>query len=176
MAMSGHLSFALVCVFVSLFLGLTVVALQGYKAFTHEAFAAKITIEDMGDENFNATFAMPDGQTYTYKLTGDQFYVDAHILKWQPVANFFGIHTSYQLVRVAGRYQDITDEMNKPRSVHALSKDRELDLYHLRNKFSQLTFLVDAEYGSASFMNAKPGDYALMVSTSGLLIRKLSEP
>ena len=43
-------------------------------------------------------------------MAGDQIYVDAHILKWTPAANLIGLHTAYELDRVAGRYDNIEQE------------------------------------------------------------------
>lgn len=146
--------------------------LKGYQAFTHEALAAKVTITPIEDSRFLAKFEFNDGSTEQYTVEGDELYVDAQILKWRPLANFIGLHTSYQLARVGGRYYSIEDERNKPRSLFALTEENELDLFKVRKKFSHLSFLVDAEYGSASFIAAKGGHYLLLVSTSGLLFKK----
>ncbi|MBN1471070.1 MAG: hypothetical protein JW925_04760, partial [Syntrophaceae bacterium] len=106
-------------------------------------------------------------------LAGDQLYVDAHILKWKPVANIFGLHTSYELDRVAGRYASLKDETTKVHTVYSLSKYRPVDLFDLRRRFAILNPLLDAEYGSATFINTtSTEEFRVMVSTTGLLIRK----
>ena len=149
------------------------IAIQGYQAFTHEELAAIVKVEPVGGQKFNARFTMPDGSTKTFSLAGDQLYVDAHILKWKPLANVLGLHTSYELDRVAGRYTVLNDETTKARTVYALSKDKPLDMFNLRLKFAMLKPLLDAEYGSATFINSSSADeFRVMVSTSGLLIRK----
>jgi hypothetical protein len=46
-------------------------------------------------------------------------------------------------------------------------------MFHLRQKYAFLTPLLDAEYGSGTFVPAdKPAELEVRVSTSGLLIRK----
>ena len=46
-------------------------------------------------------------------------------------------------------------------------------MFDLRRRFAILTPLVDAEYGSATFINANStAEFRIMVSTTGLLIRK----
>jgi hypothetical protein len=51
--------------------------------------------------------------------------------------------------------------------------DKPVDLFDLRTRFSVLRFLVDAEYGSASFVVAdQPASFEVRVSTTGLLIRR----
>ncbi len=152
------------------------VTLKGYKAFTQEALAARVHIEPIEEGQFYAHFQFPDGKKHTYKIFGEALYVDAHILKWNSLATFMGIQTSYQLARVGGRYQTVMDEINKKRTIFPIGEENKQDLFELRKKFSSLTFLVDAEYGSASFVTAKEGHYTLMVSTSGLLFREMVAP
>jgi hypothetical protein len=51
-----------------------------------------------------------------------------------------------------------------------------VDLFSLRNKYAWLAPVVDAEYGSASFVPVtKPAELEVRVSTSGLLIREVGE-
>jgi len=103
--------------------------------------------------------------------------VDAHILKWKPVANFFGLHTTYELDRVAGRYIRLEDERSKSRTVFSLSRSKPLDMFYLRGRYALLKPLLDAEYGSATFIPAKESsEVEVRVSTSGLLVRKVDLP
>jgi hypothetical protein len=103
--------------------------------------------------------------------------VDAHILKWKPYANWIGLHTGYELDRVAGRYHGVKDEQTAERTVHALSRERMIDLYSLRRRYAFLAPLVDAEYGSASFVPVtKPAELELRVSATGLLLREAAMP
>lgn len=152
------------------------IATQGYRALTREEVAAVVQIEPTGPQRFHAQFQFPDGRQASFYLFGDALYVDAHILKWKPIANFFGLHTAYELDRVAGRYTQLQDEQTRPRTVFALSQKKPLDMFHLRWRYSLLRPLLDAEYGSATFMTAdKPARLELRVSTTGLLIRPVEQ-
>ena len=103
--------------------------------------------------------------------------VDAHILKWKPVANVLGLHTAYELDRMAGRYRDIPQERSASRTIYQLSEERSVDLFGLRRRYEFLSPLLDAEYGSATFVPvSKPVELELRVSTSGLLIREAKAP
>lgn len=154
-------------------LGMIVVATEGYRALTHEEIAAVVTTEPVGKKRFTAHFRFSDGREASYSLTGDALYVDAHILKWKPIANFLGLHTAYELDRVAGRYMDLKEERDGARTVFLLSRDKPVNMFTLRQRYALLRPLLDAEYGSASFFNAdKPARFELRVSTTGLLIRK----
>jgi hypothetical protein len=149
------------------------VGMLGYRALTREEVAARIIVRPAGPQRFLATFRFADGREATYDLAGDEIYVDAHILKWHPYANMIGLHTAYEIDRVAGRYRNIKDERDAMRTVHALGRDKPVDLYGLGRRFSFLGPLLDAEYGSATFVPVtRPAELELRVSTSGLLIRE----
>jgi len=164
---------ALLMLSCSLLFGAISISIQGYQALTKEERAAIVTIEPAGAQKFIARFTFPDGSRQVFSLAGDQLYVDAHILKWKPLVNILGLHTAYELDRVAGRYENLADETTRARTVYTLSKDKPMDLFHLRRRFEVLKPLVDAEYGSATFINSNSAEeFSIMVSTTGLLIRK----
>lgn len=145
----------------------------GYHAMTHEALAARVHVRPEGPQLFQATLRYPDGRQATFRLSGDEIYIDAHILKWKPIANVLGLHTAYELDRVAGRYRQIEQERSAPRTVYPLGGKRPIDLFELRRRYEFLSPLLDAEYGSAAFAPVnRPVELELRVSTSGLLIRE----
>jgi len=157
----------------SLLFGVITISLQGYNALTREELAASVEIVPLDEQSFTAILSFPDGSEKQFILEGDEFYIDAHILKWKSLANLLGIHTLYELDRISGRYTDIEDEINKKRTVYSLAEERLIDIFNLRLEYPFLSFLVDAEYGSASFVlinNNRKLD--ILVSTTGLLIRK----
>jgi hypothetical protein len=163
--------------------GLLLIALAGvalllsasshaYRALTREEVAARITVTPTGPQRFDATFRFPDGSEAIFALAGDELYVDAHVIKWRPWASLLGVHTAYDLDRVAGRYRSIDDERAKPRTVYELGPEKAIDLASLRKRFAWLSPLYDAEYGSAAFVPAaSPRELTLTVSTSGLVLR-----
>jgi len=163
----------LVLVAVGAVAGAVAVGTQGYRALTREDVAARLVVRPTGPQRFVATVRLPDGRETTYEIAGDEIYVDAHILKWKPVANLVGLHTAYELDRVAGRYRALADERSAPRTVHSLAPDRPVDLFGLRRRYQFLGALVDAEYGSATFVPvSRPAELEVRVSTSGLLVRE----
>jgi hypothetical protein len=145
---------------------------QGYRALTHETVAAQVRVQPLGPQKFRATLRFPDGRESTFELAGDEVYVDAHILKWKPIANLLGLHTAYELDRIAGRYHSLKDEQTSPRTVHSLGTDKPIDLFNLRRRYAFLAPLLDAEYGSASFVPVTaPAELEVRISTTGVLIR-----
>jgi hypothetical protein len=167
---------ALLMLSLSALFGTISIAVQGYSALTKEDLAAIVSVEPTGKQTFKARFSLPDGSEKVFSLSGDQLYVDAHILKWKPLANLIGLHTAYELDRVAGRYATLDDEMKKVRTVYSLSKDKPLNIYDLRQRFTMLNPLLDVEYGSATFIRSnRREEFRILVSTTGLLIRKVDK-
>jgi hypothetical protein len=172
--LSSALRILLAALFLALaaLFGTITIATVGYKALTYEETAATVRIEPLSAKSFMAHFRFPDGRQASYQLAGDELYVDAHILKWKPFVNILGLHTAYELDRVTGRYIDVKDELGSPRTVFLLSQDKPLNMFNLRQRYFFLRRLLDAEYGSATFINSdKSTIFEIRVSTTGLLIR-----
>ena len=152
---------------------LVAIGTAGYRALTQETIAATVRVEPMAPQRFRAVVRLPDGREASHDLAGDEFYIDAHILKWKPAANLVGLHTAYELDRIAGRYHSVKDEQASPRTVIALGADKPFDFFNLRRRYVVLAPLVDAQYGSASFVPVtRPTELEVRVSTTGLLIRE----
>ena len=175
----GFLTAAL-CGSMATLTGAVTVGVRGYRAFTQEVVAATIQTEPLGRQRFRATVVLPDSSLHMYDLAGDEIYVDAHILKWHPLANLLGLQTAYELDRIAGRYHKVSDEQTLERTVFSLAQDKPFNTFDLARRYWVLRPFVDAQYGSATFINAtaasRPADarsvtYEVRVSTTGLLVR-----
>jgi len=165
---------ALLCISLTALTGTISVATKGYLALTQEETAAIVRTEPLGGKVFAAHFEFPNGNKSSYRLVGDAIYIDAHVLKWKPIANILGLHTSYELDRVAGRYMDIEEEIKNPRTIFLLSEKKPFNMFNLRVKYSFLEPFLDAQYGSAVFVELKkPAKFEVKVSTTGLLIREI---
>lgn len=148
-------------------------SLQHYRAFTRETLAAEVRVEPTGPQRFDAIVTLPGGERRTYRLAGDQLFVDARIVKWHPWANVLGLHTAYRLERIGGRYRTLDDARTEPRTIDDLSSPRAgPDLVGWASQRPMLRSLVDAEYGSGTFTAADGAtEWEVRVSTSGLLVR-----
>jgi len=152
-------------------LALFSLGIEGMRALTKEEPAARIKVVPSGLQRYDATVTFADGRVQTYDLAGDDIYVDGHIVKWTPLANMLGLHTSYRLDRIAGRYRALEQENTARRTVYAIDTPPVIDLVALGKRLP-LAHFFDAEYGSASYVPvAEPGEMDLMVSTTGLLLR-----
>lgn len=162
---------SLVLLVVGATLALFSLGIQGMQALTKEETAARIKVVPSGLQRYDATVTFADGRVETYDLAGDDIYIDGHIVKWTPLANRLGLHTSYRLDRIAGRYRTLEQENTARRTVYAIGTPALIDLVSLGRRLPLADFF-DAEYGSASYVPvAQPGELELMVSTTGLLLR-----
>lgn len=150
---------------------------QGYRALAGEEVALTVTTIPSGPRTFQAFIEFADGRDTTLSVQGDQIMIDAHILKWRYVGNVLGLQTQYELDRLSGRYLDIEAERQLDRTVHSLKADKPVDLFDLVNRYSFLALLVDAEYGSATYIEVQePARFQVTVSTTGLLVREIDLP
>src|SRR5204862_307048 len=83
-----------------------------------------------------------------------------------------GLRTVYELDRVAGRYNAVADERTQPHTAYELGRSKPVDLFSMARR-RLLGPLVDAEYGSATFVAAtRPAIFEVRGSTTGLLERR----
>ncbi len=155
--------------------GMVAFGMQGYQALTKEAIAAHVSVSPIAPQKFVASLRFPDGRKSNFIINGDEVSIEAHIIKWQPWANLFGLHTAFELDRISGRYRDIEQERSAERSIYSLNTDKSVKLFNLRQRYTFLTILLDAKYGSASFIPVtQTAELELRVSSTGLLFREIN--
>lgn len=165
--------FGLLLVSVGALAATLALGLQGYRALTREDVAATLAVRPAGAQRFDVTVRFADGREAKFEVAGDEIYADARILKWKPFANVLGVHTAYELDRLAGRYRSIEQERSAPRTVHSLAVDKPVNLFGLRQRYAFLEPLLDAEYGSAAYVPVtRPAQLELRVGTGGLVLRE----
>ncbi|MEP7139059.1 MAG: hypothetical protein ABI745_05495 [Caldimonas sp.] len=168
--------FALVFLGAGGLLGVAALGLEGMRALTREETAARIKVVPTAPQRYDATVTFADGRVETYALAGDDIQIDGHIVKWTPLANQLGLHTSYRLDRISGRYRSIEQENTARRTLYPIGAPALIDLVAIGRRVP-LGMFFDAEYGSATYVPvAGPAELELNVSTTGLLLRPLPVP
>ena len=157
-------------------LALVAMNLYTYARLTHEQEAARVSMRQLGERHYVVSVAASKVAPRHFEVRGDEWQIDARVLKWRAMGNLLGFDTVYRLERLSGRYGDITLERNAPRTVHSLSEDAGLDFWSLIRKHHQYVPLADALYGSAVYVPMAEGaDYRVAVSTSGLVVRPAND-
>lgn len=150
--------------------------LHTYARLTHERPVAEIVFEARGPQMFNATLAqVPSGEIQMFVLSGDEWQLDARVLKWKGWANLFGLDAQYRLERVSGRYRDINQERTGERTVYALAENPGLDLWQVTLDHPTRLPFVDAVYGNAAYMPMSDGArYEVSITQTGLIARPVN--
>ncbi|MES1943164.1 hypothetical protein PC39_03537 [Salinisphaera sp. PC39] len=146
--------------------------LYTYARLTYEQPVATVTFEHRGDGRYLARLAQPGKPTRRYELAGDEWQLDARVLKWRAPANLLGLDAQYRLERLSGRYADVVDETSRPRTAHDLADEPGLDVWTLARRHSSWLPLVDASYGSATYLPMADGArFSVSLTQSGLIAR-----
>ncbi len=143
-----------------------------YERLTYERPIAELRFTQIAPNQFQAHLRYPSGKTRLFDMLGDEWQLDARILKWQGFANVLGMDSQYRLERISGRYRNLHEERNGTRSVHALADDAGLDLWQISQRHQRWLPWLDARYGSATYLPMTDGAvFEVHLTQSGLLAR-----
>ncbi|MFP4648916.1 MAG: hypothetical protein ACLFMS_06935 [Halorhodospira sp.] len=153
--------------------GALALGVLAYERLEQERPALALHFQQVEEQRYVARLAYPDGRTVSLPLAGDQWQVDARVLRWGGFAALLGLETRYRLERISGRYADLEAERTAPRSVHALAPEqRGIDPWLLAQRYGDRLPWVDAAYGSAAYLPMADGaEYRVVVTRSGLVAR-----
>ena len=150
--------------------------LRTYDRLTHEIPVATVSFQAQGEQRFSAVLARGTGKPLVFEVHGDEWQLDARILKWRGLATSLGIDTVYRLDRFGGRFRDIAQERERRRSVYGLGENPGIDVWGVARKYPRWLPWVDAVYGSATYLPMVDGaTYRVTVSPTGLLARPVND-
>jgi hypothetical protein len=150
--------------------------LRTYDRLTHEIPVATVSFQAQGDQHFSAVLVPATGRTLVLEVYGNEWQLDARILKWRGIATVLGFDTIFRLDRFGGRYRDATQERERRRSVHSLSEEPGFDIWSWTRRYPRWLPWVDAVYGSATYMPMVAGaTYRVTASPTGLLARPVND-
>lgn len=167
--------FAWMLVFVALALigGCAGVALRGYRLLVQEAPVATIAAQQVSPQTFNVHADFPDARHADGILHGDEWQLDARVVKWTPAAVRFGAEPLFRVDRLSGRYRAAQQAQAQPPSLIDLGGDSIIDLWQLKRRFPQWLPWIDADYGSAAYLPLVDGGrYAVTISPLGGLVAR----
>ena len=167
---------ALILMLASICAALMAANLRTYQRLGFEQPAGELQLLRTGEREFNAVLTYPSGQRANFALRGDEWQVDARVLKWHAFANILGFNAAYRLERISGRYSRIQDERSQARTVYSLNPAQRIDPWELAHRYHSWIPWMDALYGSATFLPMGDGAlYEIKVSQSGLIARPLNQ-
>jgi hypothetical protein len=156
--------------------GLVAANLFTYARLTHEQEAARVSSRRLGERHFAVSVQAKNVPPRHFEVRGDEWQIDARVLKWRAMGNLLGLDTLYRLERLSGRYGDVASERAAARTVHELAQEPGMDLWALTRRYQRYVPLADALYGSAAFVPMAEGaEYVVTVSSTGLVVRPGNE-
>ncbi len=157
--------------------------LYTYQRLVYEQPVAEILFQQLAPQEFQADILALDSPfKQTVNLKGDEWQLDAQVLSWKGAATLMGLDANYRLHRISGRYIDILQEQQRPRSVYSLVKkptyieDDRFDLWQFAHQHQSWLQWIDAAYGSAVFLPMTDGaKYKISISRTGLIARPAND-
>jgi hypothetical protein len=169
--------FGLALVGLAAVIAVTAFDLYSYKQVLQEQVVATIHFDKIEDQHYFAVLSDKNGQEQRVELRGDQWQLDARIVKWKGYLASFGLKPAYRLERLSGRYYDIEQETTEKRTAYNVHPEfYGVDVWQLVNKHPDWLPVVDAVYGSATYLPMKDGAlFEISLSNTGLVARPINQ-
>lgn len=147
--------------------------LHTYHRLNYEAPVATLEFMQVGPQHFQALLRVPDGSDRAFGVYGDEWQLDARVLKWKGAGALLGLDPRYRLERFTGRYSSVNNEQRARRSIYGLNEgETGLDVWKLSQEHERWLPFVDTIYGSAAFMPMRDGaKYEVVMTEDGLVAR-----
>ncbi len=153
--------------------------IQSYAAFTHQKRIATVycTALPKAENEMTLRLVTVDsptaGRLYRFRILGQQWAVEGHILKWEDWLNFLGLQTMYRLTRVRGRYIRAEDEVSGPASAYSLISNQEDPGWRWLYRYGEMLPFVHAVYGNTVFsFPSTTKRFGIYVTTSGFMTKE----
>jgi len=155
---------------------LAAASLRTYNRLTAEQEAARVAMRQVAPKHYALSVQPKDAKPQTFEVLGDEWQIDARLLKWRPIATIAGFDTVYRLERLSGRYTDLAEERAAQRTVYGLAERAPVDFWLFLRQYNDYLPFGDALYGSAAFVPMADGaEYAVSVSSTGLVVRPTND-
>lgn len=147
------------------------VSLLGYARLVQDVEVATLTVRQVDVQHYRIDLDSISLAPRSFELHGDEWQLDARVLRWKLPAALAGAPPLYRLERLSGRYGDPKQELEAQRSVHTLAETAFPDLWTLRRQFPGALQFVDADFGSAAYLPLLDGaSYRVSLSPRGGLV------
>lgn len=151
--------------------------LHTYNRLNYEQPVATLEFQQIGPRHYQALLRTPDGRDRVFGVYGDEWQLDARVLKWKGIGSLLGLDPRYRLERFGGRYSAVADEQRATRSIYGLTEgERGIDVWALSRKHERWLPFVDTVYGSAAYMPMRDGArYEVVITEDALVARAVGQ-
>ena len=155
--------------------------LNTYQRLTHENEIVEVLIRKLARQKYQLVLIYPqragqNDESEYYSLYGDEWQLDARVIKWKGWANVIGLDSYYQLDRLSGRYANIEQANTSPPSAHQLTgQQKGINIWKLKNLMKSKLPFLDAYYGQSIFVPMRDGaKFSVSLSQAGLVVRPVN--
>lgn len=155
--------------------------LNTYQRLTHENEIVEVLIRKLARQKYQLVLIYPQSagqndESEYYSLYGDEWQLDARVIKWKGWANVIGLDSYYQLDRLSGRYANIEQANTSPPSAHQLTgQQKGINIWKLKNLMKSKLPFLDAYYGQSIFVPMRDGaKFSVSLSQAGLVVRPVN--
>lgn len=150
--------------------------LRYYEVLTEEQPVARILVSRLDDQLWQVQI-QSSGADIVTELSGDEWQIDARVLRWPASWQALGFKTRYRLDRISGRYRDVNQEVSRPRTATELGKEPiGEELWNNLAQWSSKMDWLDAAYGSSAYHPLRDGAvYDVSLTNAGLISRPVNE-
>lgn len=146
--------------------------LYTYHRFTGESVIATLEFAELTERRFRVTLTAVGEAPRQFELRGDEWQLDARMIKWTDWLTFLGEEPLYRLDRISGRYVAIVDARQNGQTMHDLGGGAGIDVWSFARKAGRWLPGVDAAYGSSVYLPmTDTASYEVSISRTGLLAR-----
>lgn len=162
---------------VALILAFSAFDFYSYQQLNREQTVATLSFSRSGGQQYQVSLVDSSGVEQRYAINGDLWQLDARIIKWNKLFSGLGLSAGYRLDRLSGRYYSLEKEQLEQRTVYELGNSQGLiDVWHWLRTYGKGLSVVDASYGSATYLPMADGAlYSVNLTGSGLIGRPLND-
>ncbi|WP_176693232.1 hypothetical protein [Arenimonas terrae] len=145
--------------------------LRQYAWLLEDVPVATLSLVQEAPQRYRATFVPEGGAPADFVLLGDEWQLDARVIRWTLPGQLAGLPPVYRFERLSGRYGDPKQDLAAQRSVHDLRHD--WDFWEFRQRWLADLPIADARWGSAAYLPMLDGArYQVFISPRGGLVAK----
>lgn len=157
-----------------LYVLIVAINLTSYRSLVGMQTVATISTQRQAEQIWQVTLQSQDDPAAVRTLQGDQWQIDARIIRFSGPFRWLDIAPGYRLEQLRGRYTSLEQERSSPRTAIRLSEGIWPDLWQWDQQFN-LPF-VEAVDGSMTFMPMRDeAVFEVKLSSSGLVAVPVNE-
>jgi len=174
----GHTFISVIALMIGAIIAAFGLNLYTYDRLSYEETIAELRSIRIDKHRYQVDLILPNtGVKSQYELVGDQWLLDARIIKWSPKGNILGLNAKYRLERLSGRFNDVKQESETTsRTIYSLAENPGLDFSVYAQKYRKYMPYLDTIFGSGVYMPmADKAIYRIYINQSGLSAKAVNE-